>query len=101
MNLKQLAFSTQNKAADLMLESGHQVKRALAQGDLAHKRDQGTCTDVYGTHRRVEVVKDQVVTTQMVRAIQTIVREVREDGTQCEKVASKEAGAQTDKEERQ
>jgi hypothetical protein len=37
----------------------------------------------------------------MVRAIQTIVREVREGGTQCEKVASQEAGAQTDKEERQ
>jgi len=37
----------------------------------------------------------------MVRATQTIVKEVREDGTQCEKVASQEAGAQTEKEERQ
>jgi hypothetical protein len=32
----------------------------------------------------------------MVRATQTIVREVREDSTQCEKVVSQEAGAQTD-----
>ena len=78
-----------------MLETGYQVKRALAHGDAPSKRDQGTCTDVYGTHRRVEVVKDQVVTSQMVRAVQTNVKEVREDGTQCEKVATNENGAQT------
>jgi hypothetical protein len=41
------------------------------------------------------------VTTQMVRAVQTIVKEVREDGTQCEKVATHENGAQTVQEERQ
>lgn len=37
----------------------------------------------------------------MVRAVQTIVKEVREDGTQCEKVATHENGAQTVQEERQ
>ncbi len=36
----------------------------------------------------------------MVRAVQTIVNEVREDGTQCEKVATHENGVQTDQEYR-
>ena len=84
-----------------MLESGYQIKKVLTQGDVPQKREQGTCTDVYGTHRRVEVVKDQVVIAQMVRAVQTIMKEVREDGTQCDKVASHENGAQTDQELRQ
>ena len=41
------------------------------------------------------------MTSQMVRVVQTNVKEVREDGTQSDKVATNENGAQTVQEERQ
>ena len=78
-----------------MLEAGSKVKR-LIRGDAPQTRDQGTCTDLYGLSKRVEVVKEQVATEKMVRAVQTVCKEVKEIETQYPRIETYQNESQTD-----
>ena len=63
-----------------MLEAENKTRK-LIRGDIPLKREQQTSTDLYGLNKKFEVVKDRIVTLNMVRAVQTLTKEVKEAET--------------------
>jgi hypothetical protein len=68
MNLKEVAKGTQRRVSEMMVEAVVEVKKAK-RGSEVERREQMVSTEIYGLHRKVEVVKDMVPVPQMYKAV--------------------------------